>query len=264
MQATRIISGIAIAALLLAVPPETNAQGRGRGGFSAGNGRVGISIGTGGYGYGGGYGRAYGGYGGYGYGGYGGNRYLSPGYFGNSGYVYPGGYRYGNSYSSGGYGGGYGNTYSGDYYDDASYQAVAPYQGPGVAIRNRSGEQLSFLLDDARLLKIETGETQRLMEKGQFVITFNRGGQFGDARYTIHEGLYEFTPTDHGWELYRQKTDNAQPAATGGNPDPTPRIDVLRPTIDKTVPSVDSIKDPSVSGVNPADLVPLPPAPSDR
>lgn len=258
MRTTPIICGIAFAALLLALPLEANAQRRGRG-FSVGNGRVGISIGTGGYGYGNGYGygRNYGGFG-IGYG----TRYWSPGYFGSSGYVYPGGYRYGNGYY-GGYGG---NYYDGDYYDydQPSYSVVAPYQGPGVAIRNRSGEPLSFMLDDARPMKIETGETQRLMEKGQFVITFNRGGQFGDARYTIHEGLYEFTPTDHGWELYRQKTDNAQPTATGGNPDPTPRIDVLRPSIDKSVPAVDSIKDPSVSGVDSSDLVPLPPGPSDR
>ena len=30
----------------------------------------------------------------------------------------------------------------------------------------------------------------------------SRGGNFGPARYGLEPGLYTFTNTDHGWELY--------------------------------------------------------------
>ncbi len=34
------------------------------------------------------------------------------------------------------------------------------------------------------------------------VITFNRGGSFGDASYTLAPGTYRFVATDHGWDLH--------------------------------------------------------------
>jgi hypothetical protein len=102
-----------------------------------------------------------------------------------------------------------------------------------VAVRNMSDVPLNFTLDDARTMKIEPGETQRLTQKGQFVVAFDRGDGRGQARYTIREGLYEFTPTDHGWELYRQKADTSLPAGAGGQPNAAPRTEVLRPQIDQ-------------------------------
>jgi hypothetical protein len=147
---------------------------------------------------------------------------------GNSSY----GYGYGNGY--GGYGYGHHHHpqyynppvirhhyyYDDDYdYDDAprvipqatyrpTYIPLQPYSGPGVTVRNPAGSkvQLAYLLDDSREQEISAGETQKLTEKGSYVVSFDRGGDHGTARYTITEGLYEFTMTDHGWELYRQKT----------------------------------------------------------
>ena len=90
-----------------------------------------------------------------------------------------------------------------------SYDVQAAYEGPGVTIRNKSDAELSFTIDDRRQMRIAPGETMRLTEKGQFLISFDRGSDFGSARYAIQEGLYAFTPTDGGWELYRQKADDA-------------------------------------------------------
>jgi hypothetical protein len=116
-------------------------------------------------------------------------------------------------YGYGGYGYGYNppvarqNYY---YYDDTpqqTYTPAAPYTGPGVIVRNPAGSKvnLAYVLDDSAEQEISTGETQKLTEKGSYIVSFDRGGKHGTARYTITEGLYEFTMTDHGWELYRQK-----------------------------------------------------------
>jgi len=96
------------------------------------------------------------------------------------------------------------------YYDDVpqqTYTPAAPYTGPGVTVRNPAvGKvKLTYLLDDSREEEIGAGETQKLTEKGSYIVSFDRGGDHGTARYTISEGLYEFTMTSHGWELYRQK-----------------------------------------------------------
>jgi hypothetical protein len=163
------------------------------GGARVGGSGFGIGIGPGGIYAGptrGWYGGRYGSYGGYPYG------------------------RYGYGYSDGwGRDYGYGGYYSGNtYYSSPTYsQSVVvrnDYDGPGVAIRNLTDQSIHFTLDDQRQLSIGPQETIRLTEAPQFLIAFDRGSSFGSTRYTIHEGLYEFTPTERGWELFRQKADN--------------------------------------------------------
>jgi hypothetical protein len=101
------------------------------------------------------------------------------------------------------------------------YPAALPYQGPGVTIRNPSDQTLNFAIGESRQMQIKPGETLLLSEKAQYQIAFDRGGQFGSARYSIREGVYDFTSTERGWELYRQRADAT---ATNGNlvvPPPT-------------------------------------------
>jgi hypothetical protein len=47
-----------------------------------------------------------------------------------------------------------------------------------------------------------------------WIIEFDRGGGFGLAAYTLTPGTYHFTPSDLGWQLYRQRfevvLDNSQ------------------------------------------------------
>ena len=145
------------------------------------------------------------------YGGYHAGVYY-PGRFwrnGAFGYGYPGYYGYGNY----GYGDGY--YYSGPYVAaQGQARADVAYSGPGVTIRNNTDQTVNFLLDGEREMSIGPGETVRLTEYADFQVGFNRGDNLGDARYTIYEGTYEFTPTDNGWELYRQK--DAAVAAEAG------------------------------------------------
>ena len=155
-------------------------------------------------------------------------------------------------YGGYGYGGGYGynpyyysppvvrqNYY---YYDDTpqqTYVPAAPYSGPGVTVRNPVGSKvkLAYLLDDSAEQEISAGETQRLTEKGSYIVSFDRGGKHGTARYTITEGLYEFTMTEHGWELYRQKDMPAEKQTdpkVKANPLPDgPKVDVPKPEAPK-------------------------------
>jgi hypothetical protein len=230
-----LIGSVVIAGLLASLAGDALAQRGGRGGgwggggtnfsvgpggFSVGSGRSGISVGDGGWGgmsYGRnyGYGSGYGGYGGYGYGGYGGY----PGYYNDNGYGYgrPG-YGYNDGYYNGGY---YAQpSYSQPTYVQPSTQyASARYEGPGVAIHNSTKAPIHFALENGRNLTVNPGETQRLMDRGQFVVSFDRGGEFGNARYTLVEGEYSFTPTDRGLELYRQQSDNVvtQPMSEPAN-----------------------------------------------
>jgi len=54
------------------------------------------------------------------------------------------------------------------------------------------------------------GSSQYTLEAGQSVghgdetqvIAFDRGGSFGEARYTLAPGTYRFVATDHGWDLH--------------------------------------------------------------
>ena len=59
---------------------------------------------------------------------------------------------------------------------------------------NVSKEQFSMLPDYRQTLP--GGKT--------YVVEFDRGGGHGKARYSVKDGAYAFTPTDRGWELYRQ------------------------------------------------------------
>jgi hypothetical protein len=54
----------------------------------------------------------------------------------------------------------------------------------------------------------EPGMNQRLAPvpgSQAWVINFDRGEKFGPATYTLAAGTYHFTPTDLGWQIYKQK-----------------------------------------------------------
>lgn len=86
-----------------------------------------------------------------------------------------------------------------------------PYNGPGVLIRlprTISGE-VNYLVDDNEHLIVHSGDVQLLRLKGSYEVRFSRGvtnegRSYGEARYTITEGVYRFDVSDNGWELYRE------------------------------------------------------------
>lgn len=49
---------------------------------------------------------------------------------------------------------------------------------------------------------IRPGEKQDLQGDRRWVIDFDRGGQFGKASYGLYPGVFTFTPSQRGWELY--------------------------------------------------------------
>ena len=139
-----------------------------------------------------------------------GRRHYGGGYGGGGYYgvgvgvgVYGGGGWYGNPYGYG-YGGNYG------YYQPATpYVVQRPiiesptFSGLPIEIDNpaSSSVTLSYVLNDVTY-SIPPGYSQDLTLDRSWVISFNRGGNFGPARYGLEPGLYTFTNTDHGWELY--------------------------------------------------------------
>ena len=59
---------------------------------------------------------------------------------------------------------------------------------------------LNYTLGESQYV-IAAGETATF-EDGTQVITFDRGGSFGQARYTLEPGItYKFVSTDNGWDL---------------------------------------------------------------
>jgi len=63
-----------------------------------------------------------------------------------------------------------------------------------------TGATLNFTVDGARC-ELAPGMRQELSSPQTRLIEFDRGGSFGQARYTLSEGLYSFAATDKGWDL---------------------------------------------------------------
>lgn len=61
---------------------------------------------------------------------------------------------------------------------------------------------LNYRLND-RDYVINPGESRLLTNDRTWVVSFDRGGEHGTAKYTMSPGTYSFGLTaDHGWELY--------------------------------------------------------------
>lgn len=106
----------------------------------------------------------------------------------------------------------------------ATYQTVSlkpnvlpPYSGPGVAIvlPAATGGNLTYVLDGATVQEIAAGNRHTARSKAKFIIEFDRGGNFGTAKYELKEGVYEFIVGEKGWDIVLTKEDpNAAPPTT--------------------------------------------------
>ena len=126
---------------------------------------------------------------------------------GSSGHGY-GGYGYG-GYGHG-YGHGYGWGYGGYYGGVTPYVVERPiieeqpaFSGLPIRITNPATNNvtLNYVLNDVTY-SIPPGSSQDFLLDRSWVVSFNRGGNFGSARYGLEAGLYTFANTDHGWELF--------------------------------------------------------------
>jgi hypothetical protein len=90
--------------------------------------------------------------------------------------------------------------------------AVAPYRGGGVTIKNpiATGTSLGFVVDSRTEAALAPGDSMPLVEKGSYFVEFDRGGDYGTTRRTLTEGTYEFVATENGWDLQRS-TEGAVP-----------------------------------------------------
>ena len=83
--------------------------------------------------------------------------------------------------------------------------ATKPSGGP-ISIINpaKNTATLSYSLGgDA--FTIPPGYRQNFHEDRAWAIRFSPGANRDEVRYRLHTGLYTFTSTDHGWELYHSK-----------------------------------------------------------
>lgn len=88
----------------------------------------------------------------------------------------------------------------------ASPLPEANFSGGPITITNPATNNvtLSYTLD-GNAYTIAPGYSQELREDRAWEIQFSRGENMDQARYGLQSGLYSFTSTDHGWELYRSE-----------------------------------------------------------
>lgn len=108
------------------------------------------------------------------------------------------------------------------YIQQASASAVAPVQvnspvevsaGDVVILFPTDGSEavVDYALNGSSY-SMRTGQTQRFPNDRRWTIEFNRGGDFGTARYSLSPGTFKFKITDRGRELVRAASDLPTPA----------------------------------------------------
>jgi hypothetical protein len=91
-------------------------------------------------------------------------------------------------------------------------EPVADTQGEevksGVLLVNPtgSGANVVYFVNGARY-EMKPGMSQKLPAGTNWVVDFDRGGSLGHAAYTAADGTYCFTPSENGWNLYRERFD---------------------------------------------------------
>ena len=108
----------------------------------------------------------------------------------------------------------YGNAYA------VRRPILENFSGGPIKIVNplKNGVTLSYMLDN-NAYTIPPGFSQDLQADRAWMIQFSRGENMDQARYGLQSGLYTFTRTDHGWELYRSEfPQTTAPLAAPENP----------------------------------------------
>lgn len=79
------------------------------------------------------------------------------------------------------------------------------FSGGPITITNpaTNGVSLNYTLDGVAYT-IAPGYSQDFREDRAWVVQFSRGGNMDQVRYGLTSGVYSFTGTDHGWELYKR------------------------------------------------------------
>jgi hypothetical protein len=76
----------------------------------------------------------------------------------------------------------------------------------GTLLINGEDAQVNYNLN-GHPYTMNAGYRQPLSAGRTWVIAFDRGGSFGETRYTLSEGTYKFSMTDEGWALFKYTFD---------------------------------------------------------
>ena len=78
--------------------------------------------------------------------------------------------------------------------------------GGPITITNpaTNGVSLSYTLPTASPIRSRRAIARTSVKIGLGWFRFSRGGNMDQARYGLTSGVYSFTGTDHGWELYKR------------------------------------------------------------
>ena len=86
-----------------------------------------------------------------------------------------------------------------------------------ITVQNGAGKNVAVtFLMDAQDVSLRDGEVRSFNGRASRVVEFDRGGDFGSARYDLTPGDYEFVITDRGWDLQRRTATSA--ASTAAKP----------------------------------------------
>ncbi len=83
----------------------------------------------------------------------------------------------------------------------------APNNAP-ITIANPDGYStpLSFTLN-GQTVRLEPGKATTITFDRNYVIKFDRGGNFGTAEYSLRDGTFEFVVGENGWDLKRVRAE---------------------------------------------------------
>lgn len=93
---------------------------------------------------------------------------------------------------------------TGDPVPDASHEDMTT--GILLINHNKTRGTINYTLDGTKYI-MEPGMVQRLPGDNKDIVAFDRGAPFGPAVYTVTPGTYAFTPTDEGWQLFKEHYD---------------------------------------------------------
>jgi hypothetical protein len=145
-----------------------------------------------------------------------------------------------------------------------TFNVAPPLRTITVFIANPAdtGVPINFAIDGTAY-NVPSGYTQRLNGTSSSIIEFDRGELFGDGRYTLSDGSYEFRYTNEkGWELYKRPVKPPIPSTTSTSALP-------RNVPPRSVASTSPFAVPAATTTSPAplptpstsDVIPPPPIP---
>lgn len=88
-----------------------------------------------------------------------------------------------------------------------------------ITVQNAAGKSVAVtFLVDAQDVALRDGEVRSFTGRASRVVEFDRGNDFGIARYDLGPGDYEFVITASGWDLQRRAAASAAAASTAAKP----------------------------------------------